>query len=147
MNKPMYNNIGVAAIGIQFVLQYNNSMSLAKSLLIMPFLVHKELLNYLSNGNVNTKSLEALIVDKTSCFANFNKRYYDNLCTSLNAVQFLNESELIQIKGSTITSASVFNYDQSMGSRALKISKASKNIASILDDSIEKLYLNLRVEL
>ncbi len=51
MNKPMYNNIGVAAIGIQFVLQYTNSMSLAKSLLIMPFLVHKELLNYLSNGN------------------------------------------------------------------------------------------------
>ncbi len=145
--KFFYNNIGITALSIAFVLGEGKAMPLSKALLILPFITHKELLNYLSRGNVKIKSLEKLIIEKTGCFSNFNRRYYDNLCNSLNSIQMLNEIELVQVKDSHIFVKSELFYDDTMGRRAKKIHKAAKNIAVILDDNVEKLYLNLRVEL
>lgn len=143
----LYNNLGIESLAIMFVLQNMKEMSLTKALLILPMLAHRELLAYLSNGNTKIQSLEKLIVEKTSCFSNFNDRFYDSLCGSLNAIQFLHEIELLDIRGNTLFIKSDISYEKPMGNRADKINKAANNIAKLLGDSADKLYLNFRVEL
>ncbi|SFI36782.1 three component ABC system middle component [Nitrosomonas sp. Nm34] len=145
--KILYNNIGIAALSIAFVVGRVSSMPLTKALLILPFITHKELLSYLSNGNVRIQGLEKLIIEKTTFFSNFNQRYYDNLCTSLNSIQLLNELEIAQIKNSILFIDHKFAYHKSMGRRTEKIYKASTNIALALNDDVEELYLSLRIEL
>jgi len=143
----LYNNLGIESLAIMFVLQNMKDMPLTKALLILPMLAHRELLAYLSNGNTKIQSLEKLIIEKTSFFSNFNDRFYDSLCGSLNAIQFLHEIEFLDIKGNCLFVKSEISYEKLMGSRADKINKAASNIAKLLDESVDKLYLNFRVEL
>lgn len=145
--KSFYNNIGITALSIAIVVARTSSMPLSKTLLVLPIITHKELLNYLSDGKVKIKSLDKLIIEKTSCFSNFNRRYYDNICNSLNAIQLLNDIELAQVKDSQISINPDFSFNETMGRRANKVNKAADNIMKVLDDNVEKLYLNLRVEL
>lgn len=146
-SRRLYNNIGIEAIAIMLILQKANSLSLAKTLLILPLVTHKELLGYLANGNVKIKSLEKLIIDKTSYFSNFNKRFYDHLCDSLNAVQFLHEIDAVEFRDSELTLKTAMPFIGATGRRGEKMQKASENIAVVLAAPVEKLYLNLRVEL
>lgn len=143
----VYNNIGIEAVAVCFVLQKINTLDLAKAILISPIISHRDLLNYLSNGNVKIQSIEKLIIEKTSFFSNFNKRFYDGLCGSINTLQFLQEIELAEIADKKISIKSEIKFSNEMGKRAEKIYKASENIAKILSEGTEKLYLNLRVEL
>lgn len=143
----IYNNIGIEAVAVCFVLQKINTLDLTKAILISPIVSHRDLLNYLSHGNVKIQSIEKLIIEKTSFFSNFNKRFYDGLCGSINALQFLHEIELAEIADKKISIKSEIKFSNEMGKRAEKIHKASENIAKILSEGAEKLYLNLRVEL
>lgn len=140
-------NIGICSLGIIFTLQHIKELSIIKSLLIMPLIVSDGTLNYLSNSRTNILSLEELLVKKTSFFSNFNQRYLDSLPVSFNTIQFLNEIEIIQINGNSITLKHIYKYEKSMGKRGENIYKASPNIASILKQDANILYLNLRVEL
>ncbi len=145
-SKLLYNNIGISALSIGFVLTAI-ALPVSKAVLILPIVSHRELLNYLSHRASKIKGLEQLIIEKTSCFSNFNKRYYDNFHASLNAIQLLNEIELIQIKDGVLIPKCSFGYSEPMGNRAEKIHKAARNIALILTEKVENLYLNLRIEL
>jgi hypothetical protein len=143
----IYNNIGIESVATVFVLQRMKSIPITKALLISPIISHRELLSYLSKSNVKIQSLEKLIIEKTSFFSNFNKRFYDNLCNSINTIQFLHEIELADIADNSISIRSEIQFNKDMGNRAEKIYKASANISKILAESAEKLYLNLRIEL
>lgn len=146
-SRSLYNNIGIEAVTIMLVVQQTSSIPISKVFLILPIVTHRELLNYLSKKNARIQGMEKLIIDKTSCFSNFNKRFYDNLCSTINAIQFLNEIGVIKIDDGIMSVKSIIPYDISMGKRAEKVNKASSNIAKVLSDSVEKLYLNLRIEL
>jgi hypothetical protein len=143
----LYNNLGIESLAIIFVLQNVKVMPLTKALLILPIFSHRELLAYLSNGHTKIQSTEKLIIEKTSFFANFNDRFYDSLCGSINAIQFLHEIGFLEVKDGNILAKSAVLYEKSMGARADKINKAAGNIAKLLSDGAEKLYLNFRVEL
>jgi hypothetical protein len=147
ISKNLYNNIGIEAVSIMLIVQQAQSMPMSKILLILPIVTHRELLDYLSKKNAKIQGMEKLIIEKTSCFSNFNKRFYDNLCGTINAIQFLNEIGAIKIDDGSVSVKSEIPFDSAMGKRAEKISKASFNIANVLSDSVEKLYLNLRIEL
>lgn len=147
MRTETLNNLAFASVAIAIIIQKSGRIELAKVLLIMPFLAHKELLSYLANGKTKIKSLEKLIVDRLSCFSNFNNRYYDNLNTSINALQFLIEVDVITIEGSFVVSNENIEYVSSLGERMKKTSKASENISKILSEDVSNLYLNLRIEL
>ena len=147
MRTETLNNLAFASIAIAMVIQKSGKIELAKVLLIMPFLAHKELLSYLANGRTQIKSLDKLIVDKLGCFSNFNNRYYDSLNTSINALQFLIEVDVITIENSFAVSNENIEYISSLGERVKKASKASANISKILSEDVSNLYLNLRVEL
>jgi len=148
LNDYFYNNIGINSISIISTLIKNNKqLELSKVFLIMPIISHKELLNYLSNQKTIVNSLDNLIVNKNRCFINFNKRFYQSIVQTINTIQYLNDVEIIKLEKSNIILLKEINYDKKMGKRAEKIYKASKNISNILNESNEKLYLNLRVEL
>ena len=147
MNINIFNNFGVGAIAIVSVLNHSHSLSLAKLTLIFPLISHEELLSYLSNGKVNIKSLDKLLIDKTPHFSNFNKRYYDSLPTTFNSLQYLVDLGYITVSRDSVNLVKTLVYAKEMGGRANKIFKSSENIASILKEKSDKLYLNLRIEL
>ena len=147
MKINYYNNLSVGIISLGFVLNKSKTLPLSKLFLILPFVTHSELLTYLARQSTKIQSIEKLIVDKTVCFSNFNKRYYDALTLTVEAIEYLNDLDYIQIKNGRVTLLKDFNYDKNMGKRAEKIHKISTNIAKILKDRADNLYLNLRIEL
>jgi hypothetical protein len=113
----------------------------------MPLFTSKALTAHLSRKTTEIKSIEKLISEKTPLFSNFNKRYYDSLTNSINAIQLLIETNQISILDDKLINKQSFQYKKSMGKRAEKINTASQNVSKLLNENIEKLYLNLRIEL
>ena len=147
MRTGTINNVAFASLAIALVASKFEKIELCKVLLIMPILANKELTSYLANGRTKIKSLDKLIIDKLHCFSNFNKRYYDNLSTSINAIQFLAEMNVLSIENSFIKTIEKIDYESSMGPRIKTAEKASENIAKLLSQETSNLYLNLRIEL
>jgi hypothetical protein len=141
------NNLAFTSIAMAMTIEKSGSLEIPKTMLIMPFLSHFELLSYLANGRTQVKGLDKLIVDKLHCFSNFNNRYYDNIANSLNAIQFLCEVDALSLEGNIVTSINKIEYNSSMGSRIKKVEKASCNLAKVLSEDSSNLYLNLRIEL
>jgi hypothetical protein len=147
MNLENYNNIGITSIAINSVLSLSKELSIPKALLIMPLFTSKDLTSHLSRKTTEIKSIEKLISEKTPLFSNFNKRYYDSLVNSINAIQLLIETNQISILDGKLIANKSFQYMKSMGTRAEKINSASPNVSKLLNENTEKLYLNLRIEL
>lgn len=146
MRTETLNNLAFASLAISIVVDKSQKLELTKVLLIMPFLAHKELLSYLANGKTQIRSLDKLIIDKLHCFSNFNNRYYDNLSTSINAIQFLSEVDMVSIDNSHMISMEKVECFNSVGNRLKRVSKASENLSKILSEDTSSLYLNLRIE-
>jgi hypothetical protein len=147
MNLKNYNNFGITAIAINSVLTFSGELPISKVLLIMPLFTNKELTSHLSRATTQIKSIEKLISEKTPLFSNFNKRYYDSLVNSLNAIQLLIETNKILMIDGKLKNNLPFQYNTSMGKRAEKIFTASQNVSKLLQEKNENLYLNLRIEL
>lgn len=149
MIHSLFNNIGISSIGICAILPYlpGRKLSLTKAMLVMPLVTNSELLNYVARKGVATKGIEKLIIENPACFSNFNDRFYDSLTTSINGVQFLINIDAVRFDGESVFAKRTIDYNDGMGERAKKIFSAAQNLASLLHDSDENLYLNLRVEL
>lgn len=147
MRTEILNNLAFSSLAMSLVVEKSQKLELTKALLIMPIIAHKELLSYLANGRTQIISLDKLIIDKLHCFSNFNQRYYDNLSTSINSIQFLYEMDMISIDDSRMISMERVEYPNSVGDRLKRVSKASDNISKILSEDASSLYLNLRIEI
>ena len=148
MTAALYNNIGIPALAIVFSLPHakNQSIPLSKAILLMPFVTNRELLSYLAHGAVKVKSLEKLIIERPEYFSNFNDCFYDTLITSVNAIQLLANIDITGCAGQNIYLKKSIRYHRAMGQRAKKICSAAPNLAMLLEDTPEKLYLNLRIK-
>lgn len=147
MTPGLFNNIGTSVLAISFTAQeFGAPIPIAKALLATPLVTHKTLLNYLARKNAAVLSIEQLIVSRTECFANFNSRYYAGLCDSVNAIQFLVDVELAELKDNALW-VSNLQYDSTMGKRAQKIWKAASRIAVLLQAPASQLYSSLRIRL
>ncbi len=147
MNLSYYNNFGIGVIALGAVLSHSKELPIPKLFLIFPLLSHKELLQYLGNKNTKIRSLEKLIVVKTSCFSNFNNRYTDSLILTINALQYLHDMGYVNLIDGGVSLIKPFEYDEKMGVRAQQFFNASARVAFILKERSDNLYLNLRVEL
>ncbi len=147
MSQRIYNNFGVYSVGVLAALNIAKTLSLPELLLIAPFITHSQLLAYLARKNIEVKSLEQLIVKNTTWFANFNERYYSGITGSLNAIQFLNDIEVVGWDGRSCFLREMIPYDRAMGSRAEKIFNASENIVRFISDDLANAYTNLRIQL
>lgn len=145
--KIDYNNIGIGTIAIGSVLNNCNRLSVAKMTLILPFIMHTECLYYLARASTHVKSIEKLIAERTSYFANFNARYYDSLCLSFSSIQYLTDMGYAKLKDGELIKLKDLDYDRKMGTRANKIFQAANNVSTILSENHINLFLNLRVDL
>jgi Mg2+/citrate symporter len=139
-----YNNVGICAVAIMSILSHVKRLSLPKALLAMPLVMHEGTVKFLGNGNVRQRQVAALAAARADLFANFRQRYESSLVVTLNTIQILVQSEHIQFEGDIRILRSL-ELNKNFGSRALKIEKASANLAALLESSEEELYLNLRV--
>lgn len=147
MIGQLYNNFGICSLGIAFTLRHLQTLSLSKSLLIMPLISHKDLLQYLARKTTNIQSLEQILVTQQVSFAKFNARFYDSLPVSINAIQFLAEIGIVEVVHGELIFVEDLDYAKSMGKRAKKIFSASPNIAKIVKSDTANLYTNLRIQL
>jgi hypothetical protein len=147
ISNSLFNNVGIEALSIAFVLNHQIELQTAKALLIPPIAAHGALLSHLARASTKILSFEKYLIEHLSNFSNFNDRYYDSLTTTMNAIQLLNELEMVEIKGSIMKKVRKIDFENSMGKRAEKVFKAAPNISKLLSDSSDKLYLNLRIEL
>jgi hypothetical protein len=147
MSLSYYNNIGIGIVALGAVLNQSRELPLSKLFLIFPLLSHQKLLQHLCRPTTKITSIEKLVVEKTPYFANFNKRYFDSLALTVNAMQYLNDTGYLRITNGYAVLTKPFDQDKRMGTRAMKIFRASENVALLLEEEPENLYLNLRVEL
>lgn len=139
-----YNNVGICAVALMSILTHANRLSLPKALLVMPLVMHEGTVKFLGNGNVKPKQIAALAASRADLFANFRQRFESSLVVTINTIQLLVESGHIQFNR-YVRTLRPLELDRNFGSRALKIEKAAKNLAALLEGSEEELYLNLRV--
>lgn len=142
-----FNNIGIGAVAISSALNHHKTLSLPKSLLVLPLIMHRESLSFLSNKRNGLKSIAALTATHPELFFNFDKRYESTLAASLNSIQLLIELKWITHSNGCIHSINELEIDSSFGKRAIKIAQASEKISHIFNSSDEELYLNLRIKL
>lgn len=145
--NSLFNNIAIEALGLAFVLERSQKLSVSKALLISPIISHEKLLGHLARSSTNILSFDTYFIEHLSSFSNFNRRFYSEMVTSVNAIQMLWELGIVAIENGNLQLATPILYDKKMGKRAEKIYKAAPNISAFIDEKIETLYLNLRIEL
>lgn len=151
MSYYIYNNEAIGAIGIASVINYCQSLSYSKALLILPFLFHEDTVSVLKRSNSVIRSAEEIMVKKIGSFGNFNSRYYSLLPISINSIMLLNQIGEIIITENSISNSTQNKIDYtnlSLGKRAQNIIKAAPKLAELLSKEDEQsLYLKLRIQL
>lgn len=147
MIDDSYNNMGIAALAISSVLGHFQQSEIAKLVLILPIVMHRDSLTYLAKSNSSVTSFTNFIYSRPSNVTNFPQRFDSSLSTSLNAIQLLSEIGAINILDQNVKFIRPLRDIAKMGRRAEKIAKASKNIANILNAPSTDLYLNFRIQL
>lgn len=146
-NRYSYNNEAMGIIPILTILKKIKKTSHAKALLILPFLFHRETLNFLKSKN-KFNSLDDILVKEVGILSNFNKRFYSFLPLSINSIVLLKELKFIDIvDNELIYLENNFNYSTELWERAMEIIKWADKLSKILEEDVAKLYLQLRINL
>lgn len=141
-----YNNAGIAAVAIGCVLNHSHTLTLSKSLLIMPIVMHSETTKFLASERTRSREIASLVANRPDFVINFSRRYHASLVHSINAIQLLHQLGYVYFD-STLTQLKNFECTNELGNRAALVNKASLEIAHLLQSTEEELYLNLRIEL
>jgi hypothetical protein len=141
-----YNNVGLCATTLASVIEHTGGLPLAKAMLVMPLVMHDATLAFLSNANIRKREAAAFASVKPEFFANFNNRFQGSLVMSLNAIQLLVHLGHVKLRDDLIPNKPM-QIGEDFGKRALRIVKATPNIAALLNGPVEELYLNFRIQL
>jgi hypothetical protein len=144
--SSQYNNAAICAAALMAVIEECKDLSLAKSLLVMPLIMHDATVHFLGDQRTRERGIAALVALRPDLFANFNSRFVSGLPHTLNAIQLLTELKYVSF-GQKLTLYSPLVFSKALGERALRIKKASPNIAALLSSPEDELYLNLRIVL
>ena len=146
----IYNNEAIASCIFLAYLQNVQSINMAQSCLILPFLLDDRTVTYFMNiQDDNDNSLEYIVNNRPKLFASFNKRYLSLLPLTINSILLLNKNKQIGISSNNIFTKVDFVYDEvDMGNRFERIKKVIPFLASILNKySTSQLYKILKVQL
>lgn len=146
-SSRLFNNIGIDALAIVFVLEKSDTLPISKALLVAPIVSHQALMNHLARKSTKVLSFEKYLIENIGNFSNFNDRFYGTLTNSVNAIQLLSELAIIEFRDGSIRLIREIEFNKKMGKRAEKIRKAAPNIAKLISEKKETTYLNLRIEL
>ena len=143
-----YNNEAIASCILLSVLNKVDKLDVARSCLILPFLLDDRTVNYLAKNQEQNFSLEQLIKDQPRLFVSFNKRYVSLLPITINALMILSKSNQIII-GSEIIKPETFTFDNTnLGDRFSKIENVIPDFIDMLEKhTTSKLYKVLKIQL
>ncbi|EOB6545762.1 three component ABC system middle component [Vibrio vulnificus] len=140
-------NLAHCILAIHSVLNISRKMSIDKVLLIYPLVYQKPMLSALASKKTIYNSLEKLLIEHPEWFSNFDNIYYSTLSLSINAIQYMNEMEHIDISNGVITLKKDIQYNKKMGLDVNKYFSSSTCISNLLNKPSDYLYLNLRITL
>jgi len=143
----VYNNEAIASCIFLSILNKINKLDIARSCLVLPFLLDDRTVNYLSKKQNVELVLEEIVKEQSRLFTSFNKRYLSLLPVTINSLTILNTSNQISI-GNEITTNAVLDIEENLGDRFNKIEEVIPKFLSIIQKySTIQLYKILKVQL
>lgn len=145
----IYNNEAIASCVLLSVLDRIDSIDIARSCLILPFLLDDQTVHYLQkNMNVDI-DLEQLIVERARLFTSFNKRYQALLPITINSLMILKKSNQIGINGYILSNkSSLIQLNMDVGERLDLIMNVMPFYLKMIEKySTNKLYEILNIQL
>jgi hypothetical protein len=143
-----YNNEAIASCIFLAILNNVNEFEIARSCLVLPFLLDDRTVSYLfKNKNIET-DLEQVIGEQSRLFVSFNKRYLTLLPVTINSLMILSKSNQINI-GVQISIIDNLIFDiQNLGERFKKIEEVIPKFLSLTEKyTTSQLYKMLKIQL
>src|SRR5665647_1269233 len=103
----IYNNEAIASCVLLSVLDRIDSIDIARSCLILPFLLDDQTVHYLQRNLSVDLDLVQLIFERARLFTSFNKRYQALLPITINSLMILKKSNQIEINGNILSNKSL----------------------------------------
>lgn len=143
-----YNNEAIASCILLAILNKVDKLDIARSCLILPFLLDDRTVNYLAKNQEQNLSIEQLVKDQPRLFVSFNKRYVSLLPITINSLMILSKSNQIII-GSEIAKSETFTFDNAnLGDRFSKVENVIPDFIDMLEKhTTPKLYKVLKIQL
>jgi hypothetical protein len=144
----VYNNEAIASCIFLSILNNVEKLDIARSCLILPFLLDDRTVSYLSRNLDYELELEQLIKEQSRLFTSFNKRYLSLLPVTINSLVLLSNSNQISL-GSEIVNNTILNLEEkNLGDRFNKIEEVIPKFLLMLEKySTVQLYKTLKVQL
>jgi hypothetical protein len=144
-----YNNEAIASCIFLCLLQEVENVDIARSCLILPFLLDDKTVKYLQRLDEEKISLEYMIKEHSRLFTSFNKRYLSLLPVTINSLIILNKNNQIRITTSEISAKSGFSHEEiDMGERFNEVRKVMHTFLRMIEKySTVQLYRILKIQL
>jgi hypothetical protein len=142
----VYNNEAIASCIFLSILNNIDRLDIARSCLVLPFLLDDRTVSYLSKNQ--DMELEDMIKEQSRLFTSFNKRYLSLLPVTINSLTILNTSNQISIGNEIIATTQLYSKDENLGERFSKIEGVIPEFLSMIENySTIQLYKILKVQL
>lgn len=142
----VYNNEAIASCIFLSILNNIDRLDIARSCLVLPFLLDDRTVSYLSKNQ--DMELEDMIKEQSRLFTSFNKRYLSLLPVTINSLTILNASNQISIGNEIIATTQLYSKDENLGERFTKIEGVIPEFLSMIENySTIQLYKILKVQL
>lgn len=144
----VYNNEAIASCIFLSILNNVEKLDIARSCLILPFLLDDRTVSYLSRNLDNELELEQMIKEQSRLFTSFYKRYLSLLPVTINSLVLLSNSNQVSL-GSEIVNNAVLNLEEkNLGDRFNRINEVIPKFLLMLEKySTVQLYKTLKVQL
>jgi len=144
----VYNNEAIASCIFLSILNNVEKFDIARSCLILPFLLDDRTVSYLSRNLDNELELEQLIKEQSRLFTSFNKRYLSLLPITINSLVLLSNSNQVSLGSEIVNSTSLNLEKKNLGDRFNKIEEVIPKFLLMLEKySTVQLYKTLKVQL
>ena len=144
-----YNNEAIAGCIFLSVLDKVKTMDIARSCLILPFLLDDKTVVYFDTNRDIEFTLEQIIKEQPKLFISFNKRYLSLLPVTINSLMILVKTNQISNQKEIVLNENVnFSFSDDCGNRLTKINSVMpKFLSTISQYSTNELYKLLNVQL
>jgi hypothetical protein len=143
----VYNNEAISSCIFLSILNQTEMLDLARSCLVLPFLLDDRTVNHLINNENGDFNLEELIREQSRLFVSFNKRYLTLLPVTINSLMLLNKSNQIKL-GKNIMNVENLKIEEGLGERFAKVNAVIPKFLSLMEGyTTAQLYKILNVQL
>ncbi|MCK3683067.1 three component ABC system middle component [Maribellus sp. YY47] len=143
-----YNNEAIASCIFLSILNNTDELDIARSCLILPFLLDDRTVNYLDRNKHIETDLVQIIKEQPRLFVSFNKRYLSLLPVTINSLLLLSKSNQIKIDTQISSIGNIIFDRQNLGTRFQKIEKITPKFLSVIEKySTSQLYKMLNIQL